>query len=303
MRKMTCKKRSVNQPSRLFLFLCTAPTLILTVYFILVPTLKAFVLSFTDSTMLGINVHFVGLDNYVRLFAGQDPYFYKSLTVTVIYVVLSVPTSIVFAFLIASLLNKSVKGKGLFRTLFYLPSIIPIVAMGAIWMWIFNPDVGLANSLLKAVGMPPNKWLSSESTVLPTLVLVNLWTTGSTMVIFLAGMQDVPRQLIEAVEIDGGGVLAKMFHVIVPIMTPTIFYNVVMGFINGFQIFTQSYVMTQGGPNNASLFYVYYLYRESFQFMRMGNSCAIAWILFVIIMILTAILFKFQNRWVYYGGE
>ena len=149
-----------------------------------------------------------------------------------LYVVCPVPTSIVFAFLIASLLNKSVKGKGLFRTLFYLPSIIPIVAMGAIWMWIFNPDVGLANTLLKAVGLPPNKWLSSESTVIPTLVFVNLWTTGSTMVIFLAGMQDVPRQLIEAVEIDGGGVTAKLFHVIVPIMTPTIFYNVVMGFIN-----------------------------------------------------------------------
>ena len=128
--------------------------------------------------------------------------------------------------------------------------------MGAIWMWIFNPDVGLASSLLKAVGLPPNKWLSSGIHSSTYLVFVNLWTTGSTMVIFLAGMQEVPRQLIEAVEIDGGGVTAKLFHVIVPIMTPTIFYNVVMGFINGFQIFTQSYVMTQGGPNNASLFYV-----------------------------------------------
>lgn len=182
----------------------------------------SFIMSFSDYSIVKES-HFVGIDNYVRLFAGQDPYFYKSLTVTVIYVVFSVPTSIVFAFLIASLLNKSVKGKGLFRTLFYLPSIIPIVAMGAIWMWIFNPDVGLANTLLKAVGLPPNKWLSSESTVIPTLVFVNLWTTGSTMVIFLAGMQDVPRQLIEAVEIDGGGVTAKLFHVIVPIMTPTIF--------------------------------------------------------------------------------
>ena len=296
--KMTHREQRENVAGFLFCLPCILGFL----FFAAIPMIISFIMSFSNYSIVKES-HFVGLDNYVRLFAGQDPYFYKSLTVTVIYVVLSVPTSIVFAFLIASLLNKSVKGKGLFRTLFYLPSIIPIVAMGAIWMWIFNPDVGLANSLLKAVGMPPNKWLSSESTVLPTLVFVNLWTTGSTMVIFLAGMQDVPRQLIEAVEIDGGGVLAKMFHVIVPIMTPTIFYNVVMGFINGFQIFTQSYVMTQGGPNNASLFYVYYLYRESFQFMRMGNSCAIAWILFVIIMILTAILFKFQNRWVYYGGE
>lgn len=151
--------------------------------------------------------------------------------------------------------------------------------------------------------LPVSTWLSGESSVIPTLVFINLWTTGSTMVIFLAGMQDVPRQLLEAVEIDGGGFWAKLLHVTIPMMTPTIFYNVVMGIINGFQIFTQSYVMTQGGPNNSSLFYVYYLYREAFEFGRMGNACAVAWVLFLIIMVLTAVIFKFSNRWVYYGGE
>ena len=150
--------------------------------------------------------------------------------------------------------------------------------MAAIWMWIFNPDMGLANNILKAMHLPVSTWLSGESSVIPTLVFINLWTTGSTMVIFLAGMQDVPRQLLEAVEIDGGGFWAKLLHVTIPMMTPTIFYNVVMGIINGFQIFTQSYVMTQGGPNNSSLFYVYYLYREAFEFGRMGNACAVAWV-------------------------
>lgn len=167
----------------------------------------------------------------------------------------------------------------------------------------FNPDMGLANNILKAMHLPVSTWLSGESSVIPTLVFINLWTTGSTMVIFLAGMQDVPRQLLEAVEIDGGGFWAKLLHVTIPMMTPTIFYNVVMGIINGFQIFTQSYVMTQGGPNNSSLFYVYYLYREAFEFGRMGNACAVAWVLFLIIMVLTAVIFKFSNRWVYYGGE
>lgn len=282
--------------------LFTMPCILGFILFAAIPMISSLVMSFTDYSIVKES-HFVGIENYRKLFGGADPYFYKSLLVTMIYVALSVPSAILFSFLIALLLNQDVKCKGLFRTIFYLPSIVPIVAMAAIWMWIFNPDFGLANSLLKGVGLPTGKWLSSESSVIPTLVFINLWTTGSTMVIFLAGMQDVPKQLMEAVQIDGGGFFAKLRHVIIPMMTPTIFYNVVMGFINGFQVFTQSYVMTSGGPNNSSLFYVYYLYREAFEFMRMGSACAIAWILFVIIMVLTAVLFKFQNRWVYYGGE
>lgn len=282
--------------------LFTMPCILGFILFAAIPMISSLVMSFTDYSIVKES-HFVGIENYRKLFGGADPYFYKSLLVTMIYVALSVPSAILFSFLIALLLNQDVKCKGLFRTIFYLPSIVPIVAMAAIWMWIFNPDFGLANSLLKGVGLPAGKWLSSESSVIPTLVFINLWTTGSTMVIFLAGMQDVPKQLMEAVQIDGGGFFAKLRHVIIPMMTPTIFYNVVMGFINGFQVFTQSYVMTSGGPNNSSLFYVYYLYREAFEFMRMGSACAIAWILFLIIMVLTAVLFKFQNRWVYYGGE
>lgn len=270
--------------------------------FALLPMGVSLALSFMDYSFT-TGGQFAGFENYQRLFSGSDPYFFKSLLVTVIYVAMSVPTAIVFAFLVAMLLNSNVKGKGFFRTIFYLPSVVPIVAMAAIWMWIFNPDMGLANNILKAVRLPVSTWLSGESTVIPTLVFINLWTTGSTMVIFLAGIQDVPRELLEAVEIDGGGFRAKLFHVTIPMMTPTIFYNVVMGVINGFQIFTQSYVMTQGGPNNSSLFYVYYLYREAFEFGRMGNACAVAWVLFVIIMALTAVIFKFSDQWVYYGGE
>lgn len=283
-------------------FLFSLPCILGFVIFALAPMVISLVLSFMNYNFT-TGGEFVGLANYKRLFGGEDPYFFKSLLVTVIYVAMSVPTAIIFAFLVAMLLNADVKGKGFFRTIFYLPSVVPIVAMAAIWMWIFNPDMGLANHILKAMHLPVSTWLSGESSVLPTLVFINLWTTGSTMVIFLAGIQDVPRELLEAVEIDGGGFFAKLFHVTVPMMTPTIFYNVVMGVINGFQIFTQSYVMTQGGPNNSSLFYVYYLYREAFEFGRMGNACAVAWVLFLIIMVLTAVIFKFSNRWVYYGGE
>ena len=322
--KMTNREKRENRWGILFSLPCILGFLI----FALLPMAVSLGLSFTNFNFT-TGGQFIGISNYKNLFSGSDPYFYKSLLVTVIYVALSVPTAIIFSFFIAMLLNTNVKGKGFFRTIFYLPTVVPIVAMAAIWMWIFNPDMGLANNILKAMHLPVSTWLSGESSVIPTLVFINLWTTGSTMVIFLAGMQDVPRQLLEAVEIDGGGFWAKLLHVTIPpmmariltmtaamtmiptmivlttipMMTPTIFYNVVMGIINGFQIFTQSYVMTQGGPNNSSLFYVYYLYREAFEFGRMGNACAVAWVLFLIIMVLTAVIFKFSNRWVYYGGE
>ena len=259
--KVTNSEKRENRWGILFSLPCILGFLI----FALLPMAVSLGLSFTNFNFT-TGGQFIGISNYKNLFSGSDPYFYKSLLVTVIYVALSVPTAIIVSFFIAMLLNTNVKGKGFFRTIFYLPTVVPIVAMAAIWMWIFNPDMGLANNILKAMHLPVSTWLSGESSVIPTLVFINLWTTGSTMVIFLAGMQDVPRQLLEAVEIDGGGFWAKLLHVTIPMMTPTIFYNVVMGIINGFQIFTQSYVMTQGGPNNSSLFYVYYLYREEFEF-------------------------------------
>lgn len=299
-KNMLMQKRSKRE--NVFGVLFCLPCILGFVFFAMIPMLTSLFYSFTDYNIIS-KCNFVGLDNYKYMFSKADPYFYKSLKVTFCYVALAVPSSIIFSFLVAALLNTNIKGKGLFRTLFYLPSIVPIAGMSAIWLWIFNSDFGLANMMLKAVGLSTCAWLSSEKTVIPTLAFTNLWTTGSTMVIFLAGMQDVPRQLIEAVEIDGGGIIAKMRHVIIPMMTPTIFYNLVMGIINGFQVFTQAYIMTGGGPNNSSLFYVYYLYREAFQFMGMGSACAIAWVLFVIIMIFTVVLFKFQNKWVYYGGE
>ncbi|WP_399538230.1 carbohydrate ABC transporter permease [uncultured Paenibacillus sp.] len=259
-------------------------------------------MSFTDYS--GSNTPaFVGLDNYTRMFSGEDQYFYKSLGVTVYFVILSVPTGIIYSFLLALLLNRDVKGKAFFRTIFYLPSIVPIIAISFIWLWLLNPDLGLANEVLRSVGLPGSQWIFGENSVVPSLAIMNLWTTGGTMIIFLAGLQDIPRSLYEAIEMDGGSRLDKLWHITVPMMTPTIFFNLIMGIINGFQIFSQAYVMTNGGPNNASLFYVFYLYREAFQFSRMGSASAIAWVLFVIIMALTYLVFKTSRKWVYYEGD
>lgn len=297
--RMRKKRRTQRE---LYGWLFALPAILGLLIFTLGPMIYSLYMSFTDYT--GSNSpSFIGLDNYKRMFSGEDPYFYKSLAVTFYFVILSVPTGIVYSFLLAILLNQNVKGKSIFRTIFYLPSIVPIIAISFIWLWLLNPDLGLANELLRSLGLPGSQWIFGEKSVVPSLALMNLWTTGGTMIIFLAGLQDIPRSLYEAIEMDGGSRLAKLRHITIPMMTPTIFFNLIMGIINGFQVFSQAYVMTNGGPNNASLFYVFYLYREAFQFSRMGSASAIAWVLFAIIMVLTYVVFRTSNKWVYYEGD
>lgn len=297
---MQIKRRSYK--NELYGILFALPAILGLLIFTLGPMLYSLYMSFTNFS--GSNTPtFTGLDNYTRLFSGEDQYFYKSLWVTIYFVLLSVPSGIIYSFLLALLLNSNVKGKAIFRTVFYLPSIVPIIAISFIWLWLLNPDLGLANEVLRAVGLPGSQWIFGENTVVPSLALMNLWTMGGTMIIFLAGLQDIPRSLYEAIEIDGGSRWNKLRHITIPMMTPTIFFNLIMGIINGFQIFSQAYVMTNGGPNNASLFYVFYLYREAFQFSRMGSASAIAWILFIIIMALTFLVFKTSRKWVYYEGD
>ncbi len=282
--------------------LFTAPAILGFIIFTLGPMLASLVLSFTDYAIVN-KAKFIGISNFTRLFNGDDPFFFKSLGVTTYYALLSVPAGIVFAFLLALLLNQKIKGLAFFRTVFYLPSIVPVVASSMIWMWILNPDLGLINNVLRFLHLPTSQWIFSETAVIPSLVLMSLWATGGTMVIFLAGLQDIPMQLYEAIDVDGGNKIHKLIYITVPLMTPTIFFNLVMGFIGGFQVFSQAFVMTQGGPNNASLFYVFYLYREAFTFSKMGSACAIAWVLFIIITIFTVVIFKTSNSWVYYEGE
>lgn len=297
--RMRKKRRTQKE---LYGWLFALPAILGLLIFTLGPMMYSLYMSFTDYT--GSNTpRFIGLDNYKRMFGGEDQYFYKSLAVTFYFVILSVPTGIVYSFLLAILLNQNVKGKSIFRTIFYLPSIVPIIAISFIWLWLLNPDLGLANELLRSLGLPGSQWIFGEKSVVPSLALMNLWTTGGTMIIFLAGLQDIPRSLYEAIEMDGGSRLAKLRHITIPMMTPTIFFNLIMGIINGFQVFSQAYVMTNGGPNNASLFYVFYLYREAFQFSRMGSASAIAWVLFAIIMVLTYVVFRTSNKWVYYEGD
>jgi multiple sugar transport system permease protein len=277
--------------------LMALPAILGFVIFTAGPMVASLWLSFTD-WQVGGAPSFVGTGNYRAL--ADDELFWKSLSATTYYTLGAVPLSLIVAFAVAMLLNQRVRGLPVWRTIFYLPTLVPAIANVVLWIWIFNPDFGLLNSLLRQGGLPTGMWIYDESTAVPSLIIMSTWGFGNTMVIFLAGLQGVPQHLYEAVSVDGGGPWHRFRHVTLPMMTPTIFYNLVVGVIGTFQVFNQAYVMTEGGPNNATLFYVYYLFRKAFRESEMGYASALAWALFMIIMVATFLLFRNARRWVYY---
>jgi multiple sugar transport system permease protein len=270
--------------------------------FTFAPMMGSLALTFTDLKLIN-PPKFIGLDNYIHMFKDSDGLFYKSLSTTFKYVFMSVPLNIIFAFFVALLMNQNIKGRAFFRTVFYLPTIVPVFASSMIWIWILDPDLGLLNNVLKSLGLPTSMWIYSSDTVIPSLVLMGIWTTGNSMVIFLAGLQSIPGHLYEVIDVDGGNSFHKLLYITLPMMSPTIFFNLVLGFVGGFQIFAEAYIMTQGGPNNSSLFIVFYLYREAFQLSNMAYASTVAWFLFVIILLFTFLLFKTSRMWVYYESE
>lgn len=260
--------------------------------FALGPMVVSFILGFTDYSISG-SATFCGLDNYKKMFTGGDVFFFKALSVTIFFAFLNVAVCMITGFLIALLLNsKMIKRKAALRAIFYIPTIIPYVATAMIFMWMMSPDFGLFNILLKQIGLEGSKWIYDEKTVLPSLLFITAWTAGNVMVVFLAGLQGVPGNLYEAVEIDGGGFIRKFQYVTLPMMTPIIFFNGLMFLIASMQGFMPAAVITQGGPNNATLFYTYYMYKQAFEFSNLGYASALGWVLFLVIAILAAIIFK-----------
>ena len=258
------------------------------------------ILSFTDKNVFESG-SFVGFENYRKLLL-DDFFFWKSIKATVLYAFGSVIVTQLAALAVALLLNnRSVHGKAFFRTIFYIPSIVPAVASCLLWMWMFNPDFGLFNALLKALGLPTSKWIYAESSAVPSLILMSAWACGGPMVIYLSGLANVSPALLEAVDIDGGGAWTKFIHITIPMISPVLFYNTLMGVIGGFMTFTNSYVMTSGGPNNATLFVNYLIYRNAFQYNEFGYASALAWIVFAVLAICTLVIFRFFGKKVYYG--
>jgi len=250
------------------------------------------------------NLKFVGAANYERLLT-QDPLFWKSLWNTATYTLVAVPLGLTGSLLLAVFLNQKVKGLALYRTLYYIPSLVPAVATALLWNWIFNANFGILNNALRAAGVAhPPAWLQEPAWAMPAFVIMSLWGIGGMrMIIFLAGLQGIPDSYYEAAGIDGAGAWSKFRHITLPMLTPMIFFNMVLGIIGSFQIFTAAYIMTGGGPADATLFYVLYLFRQAFEEFRMGYASAMAWGLFVVLLVFTGIQFWQAKRWVYYEGE
>jgi len=244
---------------------------------------------------------FIGLRNYIRLFS-RDPHFWNVMYNTVYYVGFSVPLGVITAFLIASLLNTRVVGRSLFRGIIYIPSIVPVVCSAMVWMFLLNIQYGAINGILQALGLPAIPFLSNPVLAKPTLILISVWAQGTAVVIFLAALQDVPRSLYEAATVDGANAWQKLWHITIPMTTPVILYNLITGFIGGFQQFALPWLLTRGGPMNSTEFYAVHLYRNAFVYLRMGKASAMAWILFIIVVTFSVILFRTSARWVYYGG-
>lgn len=299
------KKSQVDRQNTRNGILFCLPIIIGLTVFALYPVIASFYYSFCNYPMLKPPV-WVGLANYKTLF--HDPVFYTSLYNTAFYAVFAVPIGLGVAFLLALLLNQKVKGMAVFRTMFFVPSIVPMVAGSVLWLWLLNPQYGLINTILMALHVPAKLipgWIDDPMWSKPALILMSTWGVGGSMLIYLAGLQDVPADLYEAAEIDGATSVQKMWNITIPFMSPHIFFTMVMGFIGAAQYFTQAYVMTggSGGPVDSTRFFSLYLFQNAFQYWKMGYACSMAWILFVVILLFTLLLFKTSARYVYYGGE
>ena len=276
------------------------PWLITFLWFTLGPFIASIFLSFTNYRFIGTPT-WVGFQNYANLF-GDDPKFIRSIINTLYYTAVHVPGIMLLAFFVALLLNQKVKGQPIYRTAFYLPSVTAGVATAYLWILLLQPN-GLINQFLGIVGINGPTWLTSSTWAMPALILMSFWGLGTTMIIYLAALQGIPQHLYEAASVDGAGVVRKMWHVTVPMMTPAIFLTAVLQIIGSWQVFTQALIVTNGGPRDSTLFILLHLYRTGFEYFQMGYASAIAWVLFMIILVFTVIQFGVARRWVYYEGS
>lgn len=295
---MKVKMSPVSKREERYFYLFISPWIVGFLIFIIGPIIASLYFSFCNYDVVTSPI-WIGLQNYKKLFL--DPLFWQALKVTSYYSLLSVPLGIILSLIIAILLNQKIKGLVWFRTIYYVPSVISGVAVSLLWMWIFNPEFGILNFLLwKLLRIHGPAWLMSEEWVIPALIIMSFWGIGGDIVIYLAGLQGIPTELYEAAEIDGASSWKKFLNITIPMMSPILLFTLVMGIIGSFQVFTQAYVMTRGGPHYASLFYVLYIYQNAFQFFNMGYASALSWVLFVIILLLTLLIFKSSPLWVYY---
>ena len=293
--------RTNQQRETFFGWLFALPAIIGFVVFDIGPMVASVLISFTEWN--GVTPpKWVGLSNYEEIMF-RDDLFMLSLRITTIFAFVSIPLNLVTGFLLALLLNQKIRGQALMRTLYYLPSIVPLVAVAALWRWIFLKRFGLLDIGLAMMGIQAPDWLGDPQWVLPAFFVMGLWGVGGGMLINLAGLQGIPTDLYDAASIDGANALQRLINVTIPMMTPLILFNLVMGIIGGLQVFVVAFVMTGGGPSNASLFYMLHLYRNAFEYFRLGYGSSLALILFLYIIALSVLVFRSSTAWVYYEGH
>ncbi len=284
-------------------YLWISPWLIGLIVFTLGPMLASLFFSFTTYRIIKAP-QWTGLRNYAYALV-EDDLFWPSLGRTFYFMLISVPVGLLGSLLLASLLNQRVRGESVFRTLFYLPSLTPTAAAAILWTWLLHYKVGLVNHLLSMVGIQGPRWLGSQQWAIPSIILIGLWTGmgGARMIIFLAALQGVPDELYEAAEIDGAAWRHKFRFITLPMISPTIFFNMVLGIIGALQVFSTAYITTKGGPGRASWFYALHLYTHAFEYFDMGYACALAWLMFVVLLGFTLLQLRLSDRWVYYAGS
>lgn len=281
-------------------WLFTSPWIIGFLLLTVIPMGASFVISFMEWNIL-TDPKWVGLDNYIEIF--NDKLFYQSLKVTLTYTALSVPINVCLSILTAMLLNSNIKGINIYRTVYYLPSVVSGVVVSLLWAWIFNRDFGLINDLLSKIGIQGPGWISDEKWVMASLVIMSVWGIGGSIIMYLSGLQSVPKYLYESALLDGAKWWSRLFNITLPSMSPILLFTTLTSIIGSLQTFTQAYVMTEGGPNNASLFYAYYIYKNAFKWRKMGIACALAWILFIVVLVISLIALKVSSKYVYYESE
>lgn len=281
-------------------WLFASPWILGFLIFTLGPMVASAVLSFAEWDIVTAP-QWVGLGNFERFVADESAI--HALQVTTIYAVVSVPLQIVLGVLLALLLNAKISGLRIYRTVYYLPAVLSGVAVALLWRWIFSKDFGLLNLGLGLIGIDGPGWLTDPNWALSALILMSLWGVGASMVIYLAGLQGIPSELYEAAKVDGAGPIHRFFSVTLPLLTPVLFFQLIMGIIRSLQVFVQALVMTNGGPADATLFYVLHLYRNAFLYFRMGYASLLAWVLFIYVLILTLLVFRSSRAWVYYESE
>lgn len=288
---------NIRQMNTFYGYLFAMPWMLGFLLFTATPIIQAIQYSLMDYNILQ-TPKWIGINNYVNIMS--DKTFYLALYNTFYYVIFSVPLGIVIGLMLAMLLNNDIKGVAFYRTLYYLPSIVPLVAASVMWVYIFRPNNGLLTLFVKFFGVRSPVWLADPDWAKPSLIIVSLWSAGGGLIIYLAGLKNIPRSYYESAELDGANAVSKFFHITIPLLTPTLLFQLIMGLIGAFQVFTQAFIITAGGPNQATYFYAFYIFDNAFKYWKMGYASALAWVLFVIIMTLTALNMYFSKKWVHY---